>query len=394
MENFGTAIVTATGTAFGIEITTAFSVTARVDAYDQEWLFSSADGIVDIQSIFGKGAVLVNAYGVDGTNYTVKDGKITDLTNDTNTALIKEVILETEDGQFKKVTFKVYTKLIDDAADLTIFNLTNKDITGAYLVTKDIVMSGTATMAHTAFVNASTGYTYKFKGSFDGGGHTVTANVARGGLFGALENATITNTNFVLNISGSTHGAGNNPTGLAYGVTGDQGTTTISNVYAELNPVSGLTAASNRTWALSLIVNASKALKMENAVIVNNDDFSTLKANTDKGWVGGALFYVDGARSDSAFCAANRKNVFVIAPKQLGNGYYVALSGGTTSQVFASNDAEGKADAAAKTNAAQYTYANVTRYATAKEFVDSKAWKNILPEFIMNAVNAKITAVS
>ncbi len=396
VDTFGMTVITATGTAFGVELTVTFNVTAKVEAFAETLLFSGVDGVVDMQTVFGKETVLVHAYGVDGTVYTVEDGIITDLTNNANEALTKAVILETAEGQFKKVTFKVYTKLLDEAEDLAVFHLTDKDITGCYLVTQDIDASGISASVHPDFANAQTGgganrgYGYKFTGTFDGNGHTVTANVTYGGLFGVLENATITNTHFVLYIGGNNSTAnntGNRPTGLAQTALNS----TVSNVYAELKPGTGL--LTNREWAISLITKAPKLvdgyLMLENVVVVNNDDFANLKVNT-AWYTVGALFYEDAGRAYT-----NRdeymKNVFVIAPKAFGSDHsgYVAMASGTALSTFASNDTDSKeAVDELLTNNAFYQFQNVTRYATVKAFVDGKAWENVLPDFIMDAVNA------
>ena len=124
-------------------------------------------------------------------------------------------------------------------------------------------------------------------------------------------------------------------------------------------------------------------------MVVNNDNFTDLQAS-DAHWVSGALFYADAARGDGGARDTLRTNVFVIAPEKLGNGYYVPMSGGTMSQVFASNDTEGLADANDKLpNNEQYMYAGVTRYSTIQEFVASEAWKSVIPDFIMNALNVQ-----
>ena len=390
VDGFTTATITATGNVFGVEITTAFSVVMRVEAYAEEQLFSSVDGDVDMKTIFGDGAILSNAYGIDGTNYTVDNGKITDLTNVTGTAQTKTLILETSNHQLKKVTFKVYTKLLDEAEDLAVFQLTDKDITGCYLVVKDIDASEQTALNHTDLTVKDNAYDfdYKFKGTFDGSGHTVKANVSYGGLFGELNEATITNTNFVFNIGGnssSLNNSGFRPTGLAYTALNS----TISNVYAELNVGTGL--ASGREWAVTLVMNApnlnSGYLNLENVVVVNNDDFANLTVKTE--WCStGALFYADSGR---AFNTRDKymTNVFVVAPKTFGanNSGYVAMASGTAQASFASNDMDSKQAVDDMFTTPVYTLA-ATRYSTVQEFVSSNVWKDTLPEFIMNAVRA------
>ncbi len=392
VENFGVAVITATSTAFGVEITTTFSVTLEVSVYAKEVLFSGADGDVDMQAIFGEDVTLLNAYGLDGTTYTVVNGKITNLTNSSNEVLTKEVVLEAAGDKLVKVTFKVYTQLLDEASDLAVFALSNQDVKGCYLVTEDIDADGNTVIVHTDLTQkegseTTNDFDYKFKGVFDGGGHTVAVNVTNGGLFGVLENATVQNVNFIFNVqSGQFWSNKYFVTALAHEVTGSQATTTISNVYAELNPAEDLNKQSGVAYALSLITNGSKAVSLNNVVVVNNDDFANLNAST-AGWVAGALFYFDLGRTDSGFCNAHRTNVFVIAPEKTGNGYYVPMSGGTATQAFASNDTAGVADAKTKTgNDTQYIYAGVTRYSTAQGFVDGNAWNGVIPDFVMDAV--------
>lgn len=402
------AEITATGKLGDMSVMVTFTVSIDATTYDKEVLFSGMDGDVDTVTIFGDGAVLANAYGEDGTAYTVADGKITNLTNTTNAPIEKTLLLGTSDNQWKYVTFNVYTKLLDSSDDLAVFSLTKdtvENITGCYLVIKDIDASAVTANAHTDIREGDWNFNYAFEGVFDGGGHTIKANVDKGGLFGNLQNATITNVNFVFNVTGSMRANTDKfPSGLAYGVVGNQATTTISNVYAELNPTTGLTAASQREWALSLIVTTAKSVKLNNVVVVNNDDFANLKASS-AGWVAGALINFHSGRTDTGYTNAHITNVFVIAPEMLGvadvdgegnpstyYGYYVPMSGRTTSQAFASNDTTGKADAATKTGVTQYTYANVWRYSTLKDFVNAEnTAKDNIPDFIKNAVNAQIT---
>ena len=392
LTGIDTATVTATGKMDDMSVSVTFTVTLKATTYEEVVLFSGADGDVDTKTIFGKETTLAAAFKEDGTPYTVADGKITDLTNTANAPVDTTVLLQA-DNDFVYVTFKVYTKLIDGKEDLVVFSLTQDtvaNITGCYLVTKDIDASDIAANAHTDIRSGDWNFNYAFSGTFDGGGHTVTANVDKGGLFGNLMNATITNVNFVFNVTGSRYSSTDKwPSGLAYGVSGSQATTTISNVYAELNPTSGLTAASSREWALSLFVSADKSLVLNNVVVVNNDDFANLNANAN-GW-GAALINFHSGRTDSGYRDTYIKNVFVIAPEKTGNGYYVPMSGRHVSQGFASNDTAGAEAAKTNTgNSTQYIYAGVTRYSTLQDFVDGNAWNGVIPDFVMNEVNAAI----
>ena len=386
LTKVGTATVTATGKFDDMTVTVTFTVSLDADTYEGKVLFSGMDGDVDVKTIFGEGAVLASAYDSEGASYTVTEGKISGLTNTTNAPVEKTFLLGTTANEWKYVTFTVYTKIIDDASDLSVFELIDKDITGYYIVTEDIDASEEAVIAHSGFVNATTGYTYKFKGVFDGNGHTIKANVQNGGLFGSLQDANVYGANFVFNISQIRIVGDNFPVGLAY----KSSNSTISNIYAELNIGNDVTAANSRSWALSLLIDGGTTTKIENVVVVNNDDFETLLGNTTKHWVGGALIYADGARTSNVR-NTHRTNIYLIAPERLGNAtdgysYYVPLSGGTTGQGFASNDAVGKADAATKTGATQYTYNYVIRYNTVADFVKSLAWEGKIPDFIMDGL--------
>ena len=403
LTKVGTATVTATGKFDDMTVTVTFTVSLDATTYEEKVLFSGMDGDVDVKTIFGEGAVLASAYGLDGTEYTVADGKISGLTNTTNEAVEKTVLLATTANEYKYVNFIVYTKLIDDAQDLTVFALTSEltaDIIGCYLVTKDIDASGEDAIAHTTIEGYDTTFDYAFTGVFDGNGKTITVKTAIGGLFGNLKNASITNANFVFNITGARLRTTDKfPSGLAHTVSGNQATTTISNVYAELNIGEGLTDVSARSvWALSLIVSADKSLALNNVVVVNNDDFENLQPDST-GWVAGALINLHSGRTDAGYRNAHLTNVFVVAPERLGKAddgtgnptsnyaYYVPMSGRTATQAFASNDTAGVEAAKVNTgNSTQYTYAGVTRYSNVNTFVDGNAWSGIIPDSVMDAV--------
>ena len=387
------AEITATGKLGDMSVMVTFTIAINATEYEETVLFSGADGDVDTATIFGDGAVLANAYGADGTAYTVADGKITDLTNTTNAPVETTLLLGTTDNEWKYVTFSVYTKLLDSSDDLAVFSLTKdtvENITGCYLVIKDIDASAVTANAHTDIRETDWNFNYAFEGVFNGGGHTINANVDKGGLFGNLKNATITNTKFVFNFTGSRRANTDKwPVGLAY----SGSSSTISNIYAELNTTTGLTAAADSDWALALITTVDKTFVANNLIVVNNDEFISLAPNSAN-WIGGALFYTDSSREDIASHNTVMSNIFVIAPERLGNndGLYVPMAGGTTVQVFACNDTTGQADAATQTGKTQVLYTNVWRYSTLKDFVDAEnSAKDNLPDFIKNAVNAQVT---
>lgn len=420
LTEVGTATLTATGKFGEMPVAVTFTVTLKSTTHEGTVLFSGKDGDVDMKTIFGEGATLATAYDADGTVYTVADNKITNLTNETNAPVEKTLLLGTENNEWKYVTFKVYTKLIDEASDLKAFELktgATQDITGCYLVITDISASADVVINHTDVQELDDGqtnydYDHLFTGLFDGNNHTVEVNVTNGGLFGKLKYATVQNVNFIFNISGVALKSNYFPTGLATEVGGsissDYGSTVITNVYAKLNRATGLTEASGRNWALSLIQNGSKYVRIENIVVVNNDDFTQLK--TGSGWVAGALFYSDAAAAgDGGWNTAHRKNVFVIAPEQLGveddgtgnpstyYGNYIPMSGGTYVQGFDKDasdeiltDAYDKAvvaaTAAGKTAGKPARYNSVTRYSTVNDFVDGNAWSGIIADFMMTVV--------
>ncbi len=417
LTEVGTATLTATGKFGEMSVVVTFTVTLETTTYEEVVLFSGTDGDVDMKAIFGEGATLASAYGTDGTVYEVADNKIKGLTNETNAPIEKTLLLASENNEWKYVTFKVYTKLIDQAGDLTVFNLTDKDITGCYLVTDTIDASGIEATVHTDFANAETGgganrgYGYKFTGTFDGNGHTVKANVTYGGLFGVLNGATITNTHFVLYIGGNNSTAnntGNRPTGLAQTALNS----TISNVYAELNIGTGLASASTRDWAISLIqttvARASGYLKLQNIVVVNNDDFANLKVYTSWYTVG-ALFFTDGGRA-SGERADDMKNVFVIAPQTFGGDNanntatgYVVMASGTAQSTFAKNDTDSKTAVQTLLPSASLWTLNATRYSElgdlvtyveSEEFKEATEVENGIPSFMLTKIKADSSATS
>ena len=326
-----------------------------------------------------------NAYACVGATPVSLSNKVVDISS-ANLELGETYNVTIFDGNNAYVKPATYvTQTIDEASDLSVFALTQENtanITGYYVVTKDIDASGVTANQHTDSREGEWTYDYSFTGTFDGKGHTIIANADKGGLFGSLKGATIINANFDLYLTGSARANTDKwPSGLAY----EAYNSTISNVYAELGVGTGFTTAS-RTWALALITNVDKTLEMSNVVVVNNDDFNSLTPNSNN-WIGGALFYTDSARGDIAPHNAKMSNVFVIAPERCGaNGLYVPMAGGNKTQIFANNDTTGATDAQTQTGSTQAVYTKVTRYSNKSSLESSAAWAG-LPDFIKTAIN-------
>ena len=156
-----------------------------------------------------------NAYACVGASKVALSGGVVDISAAAEYLTLGETynvsIFDGENVYVKEMQY--ITQALDEASDLALFTLKDKDVTGYYLVTEDIDASGVAAAIHEDYWYKETGDTgydfdYSFQGTFDGGNHTVTANVRNCGLFGLLEGATIMNTSFVLNVTGTTSNSG------------------------------------------------------------------------------------------------------------------------------------------------------------------------------------------
>lgn len=184
-----------------VEKTVAITVNTATETYANTAVYSKLDGkilgidasgnVIAWETILG-GETILSAYqgntelDVDTTNNTISGVEM-----DETTVTTTEITVYTET---KGIVFNVnaYTKVIDDASDMSVFQIsaTNTKVEGYYVVVKDI--SG-ATVANALSSNA-TNALYResadvgFNGTFDGQGHTVsiTVNNTNYGVFGNL----------------------------------------------------------------------------------------------------------------------------------------------------------------------------------------------------------------
>ena len=167
-----------------------------------EW-FSACDGFakgdIKIADIF-EGDEITEAY--DGERaLTVREGVILGVSTSRNEMTKKTVTVYTEKYGYN-LTLEAYSGVIATAADMSIFDLTDKtaDVDGYYVLKNDI--DYTADALYT--VNVHSKRTFKFVGVFDGLGNKMKLKAGAYGIFGAIgSGATIRNAALIADLDKS-----------------------------------------------------------------------------------------------------------------------------------------------------------------------------------------------
>ena len=180
---------------------------SEIEVYEPTVLFSAyeEDRDVDVEAIFGDGeklAVAVDYYD-QSISYPITGNKIGNIENTTSGIINKQLILMTESGKQKVVTLRVYTRLIDEVADLDMFIQTSgslKALNGYYGLSKDINATGETFAQLATEGNDTANRTMGLTGTFDGNGYTIDGLTITGrGLFytvaptGVVKNLALTN---------------------------------------------------------------------------------------------------------------------------------------------------------------------------------------------------------
>ena len=148
--------------------------------------FSAMDGDLPISEIFGSNQTVLAATNLnDESNVlTVNANKVLGLSTQRGRVTKAYIALETAEG-IMRVKLNAYTKVIDDANDLSVFDIANTStiIDGYFIVKNDIAYDSNAPVnQHTGSGTKTTG----FAGVFDGNGHKISFGVDKKGLFGRL----------------------------------------------------------------------------------------------------------------------------------------------------------------------------------------------------------------
>ena len=188
---------------------------------DQIYLFDAADGIFDVESIFGANTntKIAGAEFIDRDYLKLsadEDGKVLGITTDGDVEPTAEYVTVYNKQYGYRIQVKAYGKIVDTPEDLLWFNFSTdgnnyssskmnvKSLDGYYIMTKDIDMSNVdfATipqMNYTGWQNeAGEGKiaTLGLKGTFDGQGYSIyNMKGMVGGIFGIL-NGTVKNLAF------------------------------------------------------------------------------------------------------------------------------------------------------------------------------------------------------
>lgn len=277
--------------------------------------FSAFDGTIDVVSIFGEEVTLVKAIS-DGEEIDVVDNALKGIVADNAQILEKKVSVYTATCGYN-LTLKVYTRILDDADDLAIFNLETATtvIEGQYLLGKDIDASSATPNSHTGYGvknSYTTSTTAGFKGTLDGNHKTLKYNFDTCGLFGCLldgaviknivlDGAQTVNTQNKLTPSLIAHTVENNASGNGV---------KIENAYLKMKQ-----SINVATYSVSAIGTRVFMLSMSNVVAEN--------LNMDLSKRTGVLFYADATKN---YQNAEGNPALDKAQAKLSNVYVVSNS--------------------------------------------------------------------
>ena len=377
-------------TVDGNEYTQEITVTVilPVADYATPVNFSCADGALPLETIFG-GAVTLDKAFADGEPLVLEGNLIKGLTADNAEVAEKKISVYTATCGYN-VTLKLYTKIIDDANDLTVFDLATATtvIEGQYLLADDLDASSVAPkMEHRGYAagggsNSSfvTTATVGFKGTFDGNGKTLKLQVGCMGLFGKLlDGAVIKNLSLEATHTTKTHAK---LTSSVLAHTLEEKTTgngvKIENCYVKV--LKTVTTSYNT----SIIGTRVSMLYMTNVVVDNQ--------TIDESKNGGALFYADGTRNyvnagnNLALDKVNAKlvNVYVVS----GSNYMAkwgaatVADGVTTVKAILANNVD--RTNYTLTDNSTFAYTGVNVYAGYVAL--AAAWQNTMP-WTVDSVN-------
>ncbi len=159
---------------------------------------SLIDGNIDVEKLFGEGAVLLDAYQ-NGAPLEVRNNCVIGIKTQRTGLTTTEVTVYTEDVGYN-VTLKGYTKIIRTKEDLKIFevrtsspfyNETTDTVTidGYFYLANDITEKGDTITHSNSYVELRTSnyeYPNGFNGVLEGNGHKITFESGVHGFFGNL----------------------------------------------------------------------------------------------------------------------------------------------------------------------------------------------------------------
>lgn len=319
----------------------AYPSTLPVETYGQTLEFSALDGELPLTEIFGEEVIILQAY--QGVNkLTVSNNKVLGLPTERDCVTETQITVFTAEKGFT-INVNAYTKILDDANDFNVFNLTEeKVLDGYYYLTSDVTLP--TAFSHEAYwekVNGKLTFNQEigFNGVFDGNGHTVSYSFNEWGLFGnILANGTIQNVKLLATRNAEESGVASINGALAHKMWGGA----VTNVYAKITD----TLSSPNRNASFIGYREYNATAKTYAVLTN---VIVESLDTDNALRGGVLFDSDGARNQAA--TMKDRNVYVLSADTFMARWTASA---TEKFCYASNDT------ASGTGVVKYSY--VTRY--------------------------------
>ena len=170
---------------------------------------SLVDGDIDVEKLFGTGAVITDAYQ-DGLPLDVRNNHVYGIKSGRSGLTTTKITVYTNDVGYN-VTLKGYTKIIRTKEDLKIFEVKGSSpfydeatdtivIDGYFYLANDITEKGDTISHNNTYVEyRTTNYQYPngFNGVFEGNGHKITFKSGLHGFFGnLLDNSVVRNVAF------------------------------------------------------------------------------------------------------------------------------------------------------------------------------------------------------
>ena len=355
----GNATLRISFTADGKDLSLDLPVSVVVPVADYEETieyFSALDGVyiaddgttagkeTKLNALFGETVNITKATYRNGEEITVEDNKLTGLATSavTYTAMQEVEITLYSDTMGYNVTLQVYTKVLNDADDLAVFDW-QAGVTkwgGYYFVRNDITADSTKINAHAGLNNASG---YGFAGVVEGNKKTISFYHGGNGLFGRLTGGAI-----IQNIRLDAYANGGVGESAALGMDGGNAYSdryTLQNMYVTITDVR-TSATANST----LIKYRRTYGYFTNIVIERKTAYDINKAS-------GALFS-DEKLEGSDFSAQQGKlqNVFVI---DASAKVRLAIRSSAKADYYATNETD---QTAVESQTTAYVYTNAYRY--------------------------------
>lgn len=299
--------------------------TLPIETYAQTIEFSALDGELPLTEIFGEEVMLLQAY--QGTNrLTVSNNKVLGLHTERDGVTETQITVFTAEKGFE-INVNAYTKILDEASDFDVFDLsTGKTINGYYYLKNDVKL--TKAFTHEAYWEKASGKltfdtTIGFNGVFEGNGHTVEYPFNEWGLFGQiLGDATIKNVKFVATRNAEESGVETSNGALARSTYGGE----ITNVYMQIIDTLSTPKRNAGMIGLRYYDNDSYGYTVLTNVIIE-------APNSNAELRGGVIFDTDSARNLKE--QLQDSNVYVISAHQCMTKW---TKDPTTNMCFASND--------------------------------------------------------